>query len=159
MYKKVYLLGRSIKSVAYLLDNGYALYKNNLKGVKHSSLKRFKSWGLMLADHSKSIEKDQDISTVINFITEHKDNVPLMIRKLRAVEDTKEKDADIIISTIHRAKGMEWDNVVIEDDFKLSVKTNDADWNLLYVAATRAQKTLCFKGNLLSELSTIYRNN
>lgn len=159
MHKKVCLFGRSIKGVAYLLNSGYALYKNNLKGVKHHSLKRFKSWDHMLADHSKSIEKDPDISTVINFIAEHGDNVPLMIAKLRSIDDVKEKDADIIISTTHRAKGMEWDNVVVEDDFKLSEKTSDADWNLLYVAATRAQKNLCFKGNLLSELSTIYRNN
>jgi superfamily I DNA/RNA helicase len=70
-------------------------------------------------------------------------------------------EAEVSISTIHRSKGLEWDSVVIDDDF-ISFKDDDecesnpiADmWddvektNLLYVAITRA-KVICELPNYL----------
>ena len=68
-------------------------------------------------------------------------------------------EADIILSTCHAAKGMEWDNVHLCEGFLdiAKVKAEDTEnktWqfdmkkygdeiNLLYVACTRAKKLLC----------------
>lgn len=63
---------------------------------------------------------------------------------LEAASRTTEEEADVYISTAHRAKGREWDNVLLTDDF---LDTDSDGWqeesaNLLYVAVTRAKKSL-----------------
>jgi superfamily I DNA/RNA helicase len=63
---------------------------------------------------------------------------------LEAASRTTEEEADVYISTAHRAKGREWDNVLLTDDF---LDTDSDGWqeesaNLLYVAVTRAKKNL-----------------
>lgn len=64
------------------------------------------------------------------------------------------EDADVMLSTFHAARGMEWDNVQVCDNFSFQLeleKNNNGDWqfksksygddlNLLYVALTRAKK-------------------
>lgn len=56
---------------------------------------------------------------------------------------------DVILTTAHKSKGMEWDDVMIADDFPSIynkkgelVGLGEEERNLLYVAATRAKKTL-----------------
>jgi hypothetical protein len=71
------------------------------------------------------------------------------------VEDGKKEEADIIFSTVHRCKGMEYDEVTLASDFQtedklrreFAINPHGADSlneevNLLYVAATRAKKRL-----------------
>jgi superfamily I DNA/RNA helicase len=58
---------------------------------------------------------------------------------LAALDGTiAEKDADVIVSTAHKAKGREWDHVRIENDFPPEIQ-GDAEFRLLYVAVTRAK--------------------
>lgn len=156
--RSVHLVGNNIKSMVFFLNSGLALYKNNLKLIKHDLLKGFRSWDHMLKEHEKSEEKDSNLSLLINFVEKYNNDLVGTLEKLRNVSDVKEKEADLIISTIHKAKGREWNNVVVEDDFKLSEKTSDEEWNLLYVAITRAEKTLCLRGNLLQDLTNIFYN-
>jgi len=52
-----------------------------------------------------------------------------------------------VISTAHKAKGLEWHNVQLEDDYSYKINKNEAqitdeELRLLYVAATRAQTNL-----------------
>ena len=59
-------------------------------------------------------------------------------------KSAKTRKSDITVSTAHKAKGMEFDNVQLGSDFR---RPCDEDWtnedaNLLYVAATRAMKNL-----------------
>ena len=57
-----------------------------------------------------------------------------------------ESEADYTVSTAHRSKGLEWENVALCNDFPdvfaLEGDEYDDELNLLYVAATRAKKTL-----------------
>ena len=57
------------------------------------------------------------------------------------------EQADYIISTAHKAKGLEWDRVHIEDDYQFKLteqdhKISDEELRLLYVACTRAKVSL-----------------
>ena len=63
------------------------------------------------------------------------------------------KDADCIITSAHKSKGLEWDFVQIENDFIDLLKIMDdhkgcpfevprEELNLLYVALTRAKKKM-----------------
>ncbi|WP_343596986.1 UvrD-helicase domain-containing protein [Acinetobacter sp.] len=56
-------------------------------------------------------------------------------------------DADYVISTAHKAKGLEWERVHLEDDYQFKLnqhdyKISDEELRLLYVAATRAKTSL-----------------
>tara|TARA_B100001094_G_scaffold268965_1_gene272912 strand:- start:1813 stop:3762 length:1950 start_codon:yes stop_codon:yes gene_type:complete len=82
---------------------------------------------------------------------------------------SSKEDADIILTTTHKAKGLEFDNVVLGNDFT-QLMTNSFPpkihlytfmrgdyieaYNLLYVAMTRARKTV----ELNKELSSFWEN-
>jgi hypothetical protein len=75
-------------------------------------------------------------------------------RKLDSPEAAEENyvKPDVIVSTAHKAKGLEWDRVRIGDDFwqptvdedtgELIEMVSDDELRLAYVAVTRAQKAL-----------------
>lgn len=63
-------------------------------------------------------------------------------------KSAKTRNPDITVSTAHKAKGLEWDNVVLSNDMR---RPCDEGWtpedaNLLYVAATRGMKNLDISG-------------
>ena len=53
-----------------------------------------------------------------------------------------ERQADVVVSTAHRAKGREWNDVRLQGDFLHVDDMDSEDLRLAYVAITRAQKTL-----------------
>ena len=110
----------------------------------------------MVNHHDNSEDKDRDITLLVNFVDKYKNDLAKTLSKLQNSCHVSEKEADIIISTIHKSKGREWDSVLVENDFNISEKTSDEEWNLLYVAITRAQKYLCMKGNLVTDIRNIY---
>ncbi|WP_308444899.1 ATP-binding domain-containing protein [Paraburkholderia adhaesiva] len=64
-----------------------------------------------------------------------------------AQRSANEAQADYVISTVHRAKGLEWKRVKVAGDFRLrgpdgSPWPEDNELRLLYVAVTRAQHLL-----------------
>lgn len=69
----------------------------------------------------------------------------------------REGEEEVCVSTMHKAKGHEYEHVVLLlDDFKVS---SEADKRLLYVAMTRAKKTLAihYAGRYLRHCGT-YQN-
>jgi len=89
------------------------------------------------------------------------------LRRLTALhrEAEAEAEASIVVSTAHKAKGREWRNVVVLDDFEPPAvhakrrqaqpkRAADADQeiNLLYVACTRATDTLWLAPKLYEAL-------
>ncbi|WP_236707409.1 3'-5' exonuclease [Escherichia albertii] len=73
--------------------------------------------------------------------------------RMRKYEVRDEKAAAVTVTTVHRAKGLEWDTVRLHEDFQdpeqpgpdnvqESEEIRRDELNLLYVAATRARKTL-----------------
>lgn len=69
-----------------------------------------------------------------------------LLKRLKQQTVDRESEADITLTTVHRSKGLEWDNVAIADDFpdvfQLEGDLRDDELNLLYVAVTRAQHLL-----------------
>jgi hypothetical protein len=65
---------------------------------------------------------------------------------LSSVSD--EAQADYVVSTVHRAKGLEWDRVKVAGDFGFKTEDDgrismaDDEKRLLYVALTRARRLL-----------------
>ena len=91
--------------------------------------------------------KDPEMSRAIKIIGSY-DSLPDLLTLLRLNTVKEEFGADITVSTAHRCKGLEWDNVQLYDDFpdvldpELDITTRDDEINLLYVASTRAMRVL-----------------
>lgn len=92
--------------------------------------------------------KDAEMNRMLRILKDHND-IPKLIAALRRNSAEDAAHADIIVSTCHRAKGLEWDVVMLEEDFpdifdeeKITPDQRVDELNLLYVAATRAKKVL-----------------
>ncbi|WP_455233447.1 UvrD-helicase domain-containing protein [Geopseudomonas aromaticivorans] len=84
-------------------------------------------------------------------------NLPDRIKHLRARTTTDELESTVTLTTVHKAKGLEWDFVKLWDDFNTDVLDAELDAgirvdeiNLLYVAVTRAMKILALNSNVLA---------
>ncbi|PAV02350.1 hypothetical protein CBG25_11455, partial [Arsenophonus sp. ENCA] len=75
-----------------------------------------------------------------------------------------EDEASITVTTAHRAKGLEWDIVEINNDFPniIDPDMDEASFkdevNLLYVSATQAKKTLIINKLLVNILAKVAEN-
>lgn len=136
--RKVALVGKMAQEIASFVNAAEKLMSG--KRVQHADLAAFKTWGEVL-DFAKT-DEGRDLKMIVSLIEKYS------ISGLRnVVESTcKPEDADVTISTAHKAKGLEWGTVKIGGDFK--VKTEDEqeiskpELMLMYVAVTRAMKTL-----------------
>lgn len=111
------------------------------KGTTHPELLAFKTWD-ELKQYVNEEEAGADLATFVRLITTHGAQAVIDATD-RLVE---EPHADLVLSTVHKAKGREWDSVLIADDFPEPkegplgvVPPKKADLRLIYVAVTRAK--------------------
>lgn len=94
------------------------------------------------------------LRTLRRLVETHGDQVPSLCSSLLDASRASERDARVILSTVHRAKGREWDHVELWSDLPRVAmdagalarapdpEAARAELNLLYVAVTRARRTL-----------------
>lgn len=103
----------------------------------------------------------EELLTFVNLV-EARGEAQLLWALNRVVD---EDDADVIVSTAHKAKGREWSNVRLMDDFLKSLPLKDenrrptqsvdpAELRLLYVALTRAKDFMSIPPPLKEFLNT-----
>lgn len=137
---------------AYLVGGGaevkhFALGARDLmtKGeTTHPELICFSSWAEVkqyVAEDEQGAELKLNVDMVERF------GVNVILDALGAMP--KEEDAELVISTAHKAKGREWDRVLIASDFVKQTKDGEqpqppspAELRLRYVAVTRARLAL-----------------
>ena len=80
-----------------------------------------------------------------------------LILAYNEVDEITEKNEELVISTIHKAKGKEFENVYIDESVRVLAKNKDLInyAKMLYVAITRA-KNKCYKINCESEKNNEY---
>lgn len=130
------------------LEDVHALREN-----RHGDIRNKRMFGRFgnFATFSEAAEesKDPEMNRLIRIIKDHHD-IPRLVAQLRENMTDDPAEADITVSTCHRAKGLEWDVVLLAEDFpdifdteKVSLEQRVDELNLLYVACTRAKKILC----------------
>ena len=159
--KHIYFEG-NIHSYTYA-DEGTSLYDvMNLQTTKRELIRdpliqRMKTMG----DLEEYIEKTDDVQLgmMVEIVKEYGTAIPGILQTIKEkhVPNEEKEKAEVIFSTVHRCKGMEYDWVELVDDFisekKLQQLTErkDADYdpiklneeiNLLYVAVTRTRYML-----------------
>lgn len=153
--------GTSLYDVLYLY-NGET---DKIKDPLISSLKDFQ-------ELEEYVEKtgDGQLGMMIELVQEYRNEIFSIIKKLKSLQVTDEdrNDAEMIFSTVHKAKGLEYDVVHLATDFiteekwqrylKLQEKketdtpNNSAiteEVNLLYVAITRTRNKLYVTESML----------
>ena len=118
-----------------VLDSAVALQKGDMKNVKHDLVVPYSCW----KDFVDVAKESGEIKRIVSIILEGK--APMFRATLSKV--CKRDDADITLTTCHKSKGREWDQVMLADDFpKWSESIPQEEINLMYVAATRVMKVL-----------------
>ena len=167
--KHIYFEG-NINSYTYA-DEGASLYDVlNLYNEKHHLIRDNLIKGMKNMEELEDyIEKTEDIqlAMMVEIVKEYENEIPDLIKTIKAkhVENDEKDKAEMIFSTVHRCKGMEYDTVFLVNDFITKEKierqsfdkyaaTYDAaklneEINLLYVAVTRAKNILHIPDKLM----------
>ncbi|XP_031570894.1 F-box DNA helicase 1-like [Actinia tenebrosa] len=139
----------------YHLHSGYG---HDL--IKDPFIKRFRTFKELLKFASDA--NDKELGGKIKIVEHFGSNVPIYIKSINnnVIEDASQ--ADYIVSTAHKAKGLQFSSVRVHDDFALtnpsmiSTTVTEADIrdenNLLYVAVTRAQNRLILNQTIVRAL-------
>ncbi len=139
----------------------YHLWSGEPRKVRDPYISKFASFA-EIEDHAKGDGEDGDgrdveLALQVETIKEHGHEIPELL-KLLQTQSCGPNEAKLAFSTVHRAKGKEWDAVRLLDDFlditdeELLKKTDadvlDEEFNILYVAVTRARKQLMYPATL-----------
>lgn len=117
--------------------------------------------------------EDAEMGMLIEMVTKYKNELPHLIKGLKEyhLDNDKRGAAEVIFSTVHRCKGMEYDKVTLAKDFITEAKIKEIlkesnaqtldinklseEINILYVAVTRAKNQLNIPVQLRPEQNTI----
>ncbi|WP_243830452.1 3'-5' exonuclease [Campylobacter novaezeelandiae] len=164
--KKLFFVG-GVDSYAFdeLLDIQNLLFKKR-EYIKNQFIAKFTDLKELLEyiNETKEIDLKQKIFVLFKYA--HSDIIKL-IKDIQKSSVNKEEKADLILSTGHKSKGLEWDNVEIIDDFlnikqeleeKDEITVAKEELNLLYVAITRAKNSLNINKDYLLNKEFIQEN-
>jgi superfamily I DNA/RNA helicase len=109
--------------------------------TSHRELALFKTWGDVL-DYVESEKPDGSFSTFVRLIERYGTGT---VRQV-AANCVAPREADFVVSTVHKVKGLEWSKVLLDPSLTPSQEEGQdiADGELMtrYVAVTRAQDVL-----------------
>ena len=166
--KKIYFEG-NINSYTYA-DEGASLYDvlNFYNGkrrlIKDKLIQKMKDTD-ELEDYIKKTE-DVQLGMMVEIVKEYGNEIPRIIKEIKQIHvgnDEREK-AEMIFSTVHRSKGMEYDAIQLVNDFiteeaiektltdfqkTANISKINEEINLLYVAITRTKNSIHIPETLL----------
>lgn len=129
--------------------DAYHLWSGDQHLIKDANISRFKSW----IDFSEYGDEagDAEVKALVKTVEAFSTDVPKIYDRIRAAETTREDRASVTLTTGHRAKGLEWDQVHLCDDFvefPPDEDVNEEEINLLYVGVTRAIRSIRLPSSL-----------
>ncbi|WP_234053716.1 MULTISPECIES: UvrD-helicase domain-containing protein [unclassified Xanthobacter] len=137
-----------------ILDAFY-LFMRQFHLVEDREFKAFQSFG-SLADYAQEID-DTEIKAIVNLVAGYGATTADRLNELRR-RSVEAQRAEVTLTTMHRAKGLEWDVVVLGETFSYAdyleerpearITKYREDLNLLYVSATRARRRLFLNSTL-----------
>lgn len=146
------------------------LYFNKKDIIKNSFIKEFSN----IKDLIRYVKKTEDgeLSMLISLVMKYKGRLYSLINELKEIHlsNGQKNEADMIYSTVHKCKGMEYDEVTLANDFytessliekfsELPTQHNknklNEEINLLYVAITRAKSKINIPTELIPSKKTI----
>lgn len=138
-----------------MLQSAYNLYRGQPGIVTDPVLASYRSWSEYESDASAS--QDTEARMLIKMVGEYKHDLPKILNSLRANALPTQEGARLVLSTAHKAKGLDWEQVTLGEDFSCIKECLNArmsmphermapeqeqEINLLYVAITRARHAI-----------------
>ena len=141
------------------------LYNNKHRLIRDKLIKEMKN----IKELEEYIDKTEDVQLgmMVEIVKEYGNEIPEIIKAIKEkhIENDDKENAEMIFSTVHRCKGMEYDAIQIVNDFiseeKLEklvtdIKKDDLNFgklneeiNLLYVAITRTKSSIHIPKSLM----------
>lgn len=160
--KGMYALPQNIdlKQTIAMLESIKAFEDNPASQKNHSVLKGFKDFE-ELSKYNEEFYGDQSISPYLKIYNEYEyQDIQDTLSRCNNLQTKRKWDFEV--TTAHRAKGLEWDNVMLHSDFndqffnkdKEPKDADDEEYRLLYVAMTRARKKL-YSANITNILKLL----
>lgn len=118
------------QDVITLLDDIQSLQRGQPKG-QFSAFRDFQE----LLEYADT-EEGQSLRPILKLIRDY--GIETLINTIKDLEEDN-PNASLTITTIHRAKGREWDWVSVIASWPAIEDMREEDWRLLYVAITRAR--------------------
>jgi superfamily I DNA/RNA helicase len=166
---RIYYVG-GIKNYNFdLILDVWNLMDGNRSSVRDPFTKSFPSLN-SLEEYAESVD-DKEIKARLKVVRKYSFKTPRLIERLEANEEKEVASSHATLTTAHKSKGLEWDQVILGSDFSdvvddsgvpKSAKYQGEDSeeilspdeaNLIYVAATRAKKNLVINNSLADLIS------
>lgn len=134
-----------VDEMASMAESAYALSRGLTEQVRHPMLRAFSDWHEFVDLTEATGDSDQ--KKLLELVLRYGASLPQVVSRLKT-EIVDEPRANIIVTTAHRSKGREWDNVFVCDDFgnvfgpQGQLEADDEALNVLYVPLTRARHRL-----------------
>lgn len=130
--------------------DAYYLWADERTRIKEAAIARFPNF----VDFKRYGEDAGDAETraLVKVVEQYRSEVPRLYEAMKAADTPVQDRAHVTLTTAHKAKGLEWAQVQLGEDFvDLPPKDDDFDpeeINLLYVAVTRAIEAVRLSSNL-----------
>lgn len=148
----------NLSDLSNRIESAWALFTNERKGIRHPLIAMFSNWQALKESAEERV--DAEITQTYKIIEELGGRIELLRQLLNGSCSGGDKGA--LLTTAHRAKGLEFDQVILASDFDQRLMDDSDDmidpdaWddehNLLYVAATRAIKVLELESDYVDNL-------
>lgn len=136
---KLHFIGGFDSYVFGKVLDAYFLWADERSRITSPSVGRFNSF----VDFQRyGVEADDlEIAALVKTVEQYQGQIPHIYEAMKASQVNLKEKADVILTTAHRAKGLEFEQVYMLDDFiqlPPEKQYNPEEINLLYVALTRA---------------------
>lgn len=145
----------------------YHIWTEDLRLVRDSYMQKFRSFS-EVEEHAngegEGHGRDLELAKQVELIQTYGNDIPRLLQLIREMSVSPDW-ARLSFTTAHRSKGKEWDSVRILSDFidlqseevvdgKIDKSVLTEEFNLIYVALTRARKSVLYSQELFSWFQT-----
>jgi hypothetical protein len=127
----------TLKSAVKMIEDVYRLYCGKNHDIQSPDLRKIKDFDELTK--LAAIFDEPELLVAISFVKKHGSDTKQLIENIIGHRNPSAQQADVILTTAHSSKGLEFDSVKLASDFPTK---NREDQHLLYVAMTRAKQHL-----------------
>jgi hypothetical protein len=144
--QRIHVVGSILDSVL-LMESAWYLSIGDTNRVRHPTMNLIGNWNVVL----ELAEEDGDLKQAVKRVDEYGGTIPDLCEELRCAGETSRERADVVLSTVHKFKGDEFDVVRLADDFPDLIRWSKKDRKFValeqelcvfFVAVTRARYAL-----------------
>ena len=143
-----------------ILDT-YCLFADKRNLIEDKMIQSFKSFNELVA-YGKALH-DTEVNSMVKIVNDYQHDIPDLIGRICEEAVAAPTGNEVMMTTAHKSKGLEWMSVVLTDDFTSMKASKDEhgslvppdreEINLLYVAMTRALRDISVHPSLMHWLS------